>query len=139
MHVERVASVAGHDVPSVGTRWVAGLVASLVERQAPASVVMLNTGAARDVADQIEKAGVEVMSVSGADWSAASVRYRDELAAGTWVHRLGPELAQAASAADWRNGWTAGPGGPVSAWTSGTLAGWGFDHAPAPAGKFWMG
>lgn len=139
MHVERLAAVAGHEVPTVGTRWVAGLVSAFVERNKPAAVAVLNVGSARDIADQLETAGIEVLRVSQADWSAASVRHRDELAAGSWLHRLGPELAGAAAAVDWRNGWVAGPGGPVSAWTSGTLAGWGFDHAPAPAGRFWMG
>ena len=140
MHVEQIRETGGQTVPEVGTRWVAGLVAGFVERNKPAAVAVANVGASRDIADQLERAGVEVLKVSQADVSAACVRHRDELDAGSWFHRVNPVLTSAASHVEWSGReWVPGPGGPVSAFTSGTMAGWAFDHAPAPAGRFWMG
>lgn len=129
----------------VGTRWAAGVAAGVVERQRPVAVACANVGVARDIADQLERAGVEVLRVSQADLIAASVRHRDELVEGKWFHRLTEvdgetrsPVTDAAEVVEWKgNRWVPGAG-PVSAWTSGTLAGWAFDHAPE-SGDFWMG
>lgn len=132
MHVEVVRA-------DVGTRWVAPFVAGVVERQRPARVAIGNVKAARDVADQLEAGGLEILKVSQADVSAASVRHRDELEAGTWWHRVVPELTDSARHVEFvAGGWRAGPSGPVSAWVSCTMAGWAMDHAPAET-SFWMG
>lgn len=138
MHVELIAR-------RVGTRWAAPEVAGIVERQKPAAVAVANVGVARDIADQLEAAGIEVLRISQADVAAASVRHRDELgpageAKGSWFHRLSPELQDAAESAVWKAGKWAPGSGPISAWSSGTLAGWAYDHAPKPtSGRFVIG
>jgi hypothetical protein len=132
MHVEVIRA-------DVGTRWVAPFVAGVVERNRPAVVAIGNVKGARDVADLLEAGGLEVLKISQADVSAASVRHRDELEAGTWLHRVVPELTEAARHVEFvAGGWRAGPNGPVSAFVSGTMAGWAMDHAPVES-SFWMG
>lgn len=133
----------------VGTRWVASAVAGVVERQAKAgapvvAVAIPNVKGSRDVADQLEAAGIEVLKVAQADVYAADTRHRDELNAGTWLHSdpMREKLAQttgsartAAAVAVWRGRWTKGSA-PITALTSQTLAGWGYDHRPEDLGPF---
>jgi hypothetical protein len=134
-----------HDV---GTRWVAGFVAGLVERNDPLAVAVNNAGPARDVADELERAGVSLLRVLPWDYSAACTRHHDELNAGTWHHRGEVELTAAAGVVEWRK--LGGEGGrawarvaePITSLVASTLAGWAFDHAPEPEKplpQFWMG
>lgn len=135
MHVEMIRR-------DLGTRWVAGFVAGLNERQAPRAVAVPNVGSSRDVADQLELAGVPVIKVAQADVSAACVRHVDELKAKSWFHMHSPEAMDAAKYAVVGNGrvWTKEEQ-PVSAVLSQSMAGWAHDHAPVPEPEtnFWMG
>ena len=129
----------------LGTRWVGSYIVGLKERHAPSVIACNDAGPARDVADEIERAGVDILRVNAADYAASCQRHLDELKAGTWLHRGESELTAAAEATGWRKiglsrGWHS-TGSPITAWTSGTLAGWAADHAPVPAGpepRFWM-
>jgi hypothetical protein len=151
MHTELVKSEqlgAGH---RLGTRWVPGFVAALAERQRPRAVAIANVGVARDIADQLapmlEDLGVELVLVSQADLSAASVRHVDEMSETPmprWRWMFSQEVHDAAQDAIEGRGrvWAKGPDGvPVSAVLSHTLAGWAHDHAPEPVKttSFWMG
>lgn len=120
----------------LGTRWAAGYIAGVVERQKPVAVAVNNAGPARDVADELDRAGVELLRVQAWDYAAACQRHHDELAAGTWFHRGEPELTQAAEVVAWRKvsesrAW-ARVDEPITTLVSSTLAGWAFDHAPEP-------
>lgn len=132
----------------VGTRWVAGRVAAIVERQSPVIVAIPNVKGSRDVADQLEASfegtDLEILKVAQADVFAADVRHRDELNAGTWLHSdpERPDLGQssgagraAAASAMWRSRWAKGSA-PITALTSQSLAGWGYDHKPEQLGPF---
>lgn len=132
---------AGHGLLEViehglGTRWTAAAVIGVCERQGVKRVTANNAGAARDVADEIERGGIEVQRVSGQDYAAACVRLHDELKAlrPTVKHYGQKDLVEAAGALGWRKlGQSVAfdsVGEPVSAWTSATLALWGADHPP---------
>lgn len=130
----------------LGTRWVAGYIAGVVERNAPLAVAVNNAGPARDVADELDRAGVALLRVKSWDYAAACTRHRDELDAGSWFHRGEPDLTAAASVVGLRTvgegrAW-ARPDEPITTLVSSTLAGWAFDHAPEPEKPlppFWMG
>lgn len=132
---------AGHGLVEViehglGTRWVAGAVIGVLERQGIRRVTANNAGPARDVADEIERAGYEVQRVSGSDYAAACVRLHDEMKAlRPSVRHYGQrDFVEAAPFVAWRKlgqslAFT-GVGDPVTTWTSATLALWGADHPP---------
>ena len=122
-----------------GIRWVKAYVLDRVAKAPDSFVTMANVGASRDVADELAAAGVPVVLVSQADLTAACGRHRSELAAGTWWHRASDVATKAAGAAGWVKAggghrWEQ-PGDSISALGAQTLAGWGSDHAPAPAPK----
>lgn len=129
-----------------GTRWVAGFAAGVAERQSPGLVaVPVVSSPGRELADALKAAGLPVLPVGVADWSAACVRHRSDMAAGRWVHGSSPDLidgfrhvVQQISGRSWR--WGRG-GGPVAVVEAATAAGWAFDHAPEPekTHDFWMG
>lgn len=132
MHVE-------HLTVEAGWRWVYGYVTERAERNDPVTVAIANVGAARDVADELEAKGVPVLRVGQADVAAAATRHRSELRSGSWFHALATPATAAAKAAGWEKSgggfrWTR-PGESISALGAQTLAGWGIDHAPAPAPK----
>lgn len=123
---------------SLGTRWVAAAVVGVLERQGLKRVTANNAGPARDVADEIERAGFEVQRVSAPDYAAASVRVHDELKAKptpTVMHygqkdlvdALGEHLTKRRLGASWA--WDT-DGEPVTPVTAGTLALWAADHPP---------
>lgn len=136
MHVE---SVVRRD----GIRWVREW---FLERETRRStpVAVVNVGAARDVADELEVAGVPVLRVSQADSAAAVSRHLQGLAAGLWWHRQNTDVTASAAAVGLRKAgggrvWDR-PGGSISYVGSQTLAGWAFDHAPeVKLTKFGMG
>lgn len=139
MHTELIQSEDLGSGRRLGTRWLTGFVVALAERHRPPAVAIPNTGPARDIADQLEEPlgalGVAVLRVSQADLSAASVRHQDELAERWWRFLFSQEVYDAAKWAVPGRGrvWAKGPEGvPVSAVLSQALAGWAFDHAPAP-------
>lgn len=120
-----------------GYRWVYEYVTERAERNDPATVAIANVGAARDLADELEAKGVPVLRVGQADVAAASTRHRSELRDGTWFHALATPATAAAKSAGWEKSgggyrWTR-PGESIAALGAQTMAGWGIDHAPAPA------
>lgn len=137
-----------------GASWVLAYVIGVIERQDIGAVAILNTGPARDIADQLEKAladlekPVELLRMSETDYAAACSRHKREQREKSWLHRGEKALATAAEHAVPRRvgakgrAWDKAEGGPsVAALGSNTLAGWACDHAPAPEPKtpFWMG
>ena len=89
MHVEHLHGEGG-------VRWIRDYVLRLTEEHQVRAVAMSNLGASRDVADELEDAGVTVLRVSQADVSAACSRHRSELRAGSWWHRINTEVTKAA-------------------------------------------
>lgn len=135
MHVEHLR--AGD-----GVRWVVAHASGVAERQNPRCVAVANVGPARDVADELEAAGVTVLRVSQADLSAACSRHTSELDEGSWWHLHSTEVTASAQAAALERGRWARTSGSVSLLGAQTLAGWAFDHAPEPEktlGRFRIG
>lgn len=118
----------------LGTRWVAGAVIGYMERNGIRRVTCNNAGPARDVADAIEQAGREVDRVSGSDYSAACVRFHEEIKATrpAVLHYGQADFVAAVPHLAWRK-LGAGlafdtNGEPITPVTSATLALWGADH-----------
>ncbi len=101
------------------------------DRHDPRTVALPNVGGARDLADELEAAKIPVERVSQADVSAACSRHKSELSEERWVHMPHEETAAAAAAAGWHLGRWSRPGDSISALGAQTMAGWGWDHAPA--------
>lgn len=120
----------------LGTRWVAAAVIGYLERHGLTRVTANNAGPARDVADTIEAAGFEVQRVSAPDYSAACVRFHEQLthAQPTVKHYGQKDLVDAFEHVGWRKLGQGlafeTTGEPISPVTSGTLALWGADHPP---------
>jgi hypothetical protein len=130
----------------LGTRWVAGAVVGILERQGISRVTANNAGPARDVADEIERAGItrpgepsrfEVQRVSAMDYAAACVRVYDELKVTprpTIQHNGAEDLVEAFRHTGRRNlgnSWAFdSTGEPITPVTSATLAVWAADHPP---------
>ncbi|HEY9416828.1 MAG TPA: hypothetical protein VIQ30_18890 [Pseudonocardia sp.] len=125
----------------LGTRWTAAAVIGVLEKQGLKRVTANNAGPARDVADEIERAGFEVQRVSAADYAAACVRVNDELKAKPdptvqhygqkdLVDAMGEQLTRRRLGASWAFDTD---GEPVTPLTAGTLALWAADHPPEPA------
>jgi hypothetical protein len=123
MHVEHLRHGDGY-------RWIIAHAEAVAGRQDPLSVAVANVGTARDVADELEAAGVPVLRVAQADVKAACSRHVSELEAGSWWHALNTEVTESAKAADLVRGAWARTAGSVSLVGAQTLAGWAFDHAP---------
>lgn len=123
-----------------GVRWVRGFVAERREMYEVRSVGVGNVKAARDVSDRLEADGAPVDAISQADVAAACVRHRTGMAEGSWRHS-GKAAAQvteavlAASSAQWRLSRWERASESISALGAQTLAGWAWDHAPAPVVK----
>ena len=131
----------------IGTQWVAGWVAARLERHDINQVATVAVGASRDVADALERAGVNVLKVQSWDYSAACSRHGEQLKDGLWKHRGEEALTSAARRARTRRVGAKGRAWdtddePITALESQTVAGWAFDHAPEPEKplpKFWIG
>lgn len=120
----------------LGTRWTASAVIGVLERQGIRTVWCNNAGAARDVADEIERAGYDVQRVGGSDYAAACARFHDEWTAEkpTLYHYGQSDFVEAAAHVGWRKLGQGlafeSVGEPITAITSSTLALWGEDHPP---------
>lgn len=127
-----------------GTRWVASYVKGVVTRQEPGAVAMrINSGADRDVADQLKALDVEVMGLPSTQVAAACERVEAELTAPrpTLTHPGAKVLTEAMRASGRRRSgggrvWAPRGEQPITAWDAYTLAVWGFDHMPAAPARF---
>lgn len=102
------------------------------------SVAVLASGAGRDLADHLERAGVAVQRVIPADYQAACTRVKTGLKSLTVLHRGQPSLDDAARTVQQRKvaggqGWT-GPGASVM--DAASLAVWAADHPTECVGRF---
>lgn len=102
------------------------------------SVAVLASGAGRDLADHLERAGVTVQRVIPADYQAACTRVKTGLKELTVLHRGQPSLDDAARTVQQRKvaggmGWS-GPGASVL--DAATLAVWAADHPTEIVGRF---
>jgi hypothetical protein len=131
MHVEAL-------MRQEGIRWVKPWLDRLTTK--PRTIAVGNVGPARDVADELETAGMPVLRVSQADLAAAVSRHRQELAAGTWWHRVNTDATASAAAVSLRNGRWDRPGDTIALVGSMSLSGWGVDHTDPEAAlsPFWM-
>ena len=126
-----------------GTRRVAPLVAGLDPRSVGV-VAVNNVGPGRDVADQLEAAGVEVLRVPAGDYAAACRRVSDGIeqdGSVVWTDDEQGHLVAALRGSLWRNlpsggrVWGASGGAAVTALPAGTLAVWAADHLPEEAAE----
>lgn len=122
-----------------GSSWAAARAAELVASNAGdnpvGAVTVLNSGPARNVADDLDRAGVPVLRVSAADYGAACADVEDQVADGRLTHDNDARLLAALRAAGWRRSggsrvWASNTGEPITVLDAHTLAVWGFDHMP---------
>ena len=122
----------------LGTRWVAAAAIGYLERQGLTRITCNNAGPARDVADTIERAGYDVQRVSAQDYSAACVRFHEQLtdARPAVLHYGQKDFVDAFDDLAWRKlgqGLAfATTGEPITPVTSATLSLWGADHPAEP-------
>lgn len=120
-----------------GTRWAAGDVRYLVENSEVSVVAGQSAGPARDLLDELERSGVEVLRLSQPDTAAAGSRFHDEFEAGSVLWDGSVAFSAAVAAAEpykVQSGivWRSATGAPVSTLQAGTVAVWAVDHAPEP-------
>lgn len=123
MHVEHLK---GAD----GVRWVVAHARDVAGRQDPVCIGVANVGPARDVADELEAAGLPVLRIAQADVKAACSRHTSELEAGSWWHAQNVDVTDSAQGAGQVRGQWARTDSSVSPIGAQTLAGWSYDHAP---------
>lgn len=121
-------AVVEHVRADSGTAWIVNDCKSMPD----AGVFAVNaTGAGRDIADALERAGLEVLRIPQATTTAASSALVRGVTGGTVKHRKQPQLQASVEVASTQRvggGW---------AWTAGTplagacLALWAADHLPA--------
>lgn len=119
----------------LGTRWTAGAVIGVLERQGISRVTVNNAGPARDIADEIERAGFQVDRVTAPDYAAACVRFNDEIKAmpvPTILHYGQADFVDAVPFLAWRRlgqslAFTT-HSEPITPVTAATLAVWAADH-----------
>lgn len=129
-----------------GTRWLAAEVVRLVEDGKVPTVAINDAGAAKDIADELERLEVEVLRVGYSDFSAACTRWWDELhntdpdgrPAPTVQHCGHPRFVDAVATVR-RVKVRAGAAWvfrhdiePIPAVISNVLSVWAFDHLPEP-------
>lgn len=120
-----------------GTAWVPALILELIEANEVGAVAFRSTGPGRDLADALERAGVEVLKVAGPDYTATCQRFKAGIASLRWAHRGQPSLDEAVRASRTKksgNGWVwDGDCVPLHA---ASLAVWAFDHPGDQLGTF---
>lgn len=121
-----------------GVDWLARRLLDLIDTRRPSAVVVDRAGPAGAVADDLDQAGAELVTVTPAQYAAGCVQLMDGLRARTVRYRAHPALDQAADAAVPRpigdGMWAWGrrkSGGPICAVVALTLALWGDAHRPA--------
>lgn len=126
-----------------GTRWLAKYVHDVVIRQNPGAVVVNNAGPARDIADELERMGVDLLRLPAGDYAAACARLGDEIEAPipTVAIRGEKDLLDAVHAAARRRlsggaAWDRRGEDPITTLVAHTLALWGADHMTAAVPRF---
>jgi len=127
-----------------GAEWLPDRLIELVERWRPRAVGFDAAGPALDVADRLERAGIELVGTKAKEYAAACAGLLDAIVADPPAVRIRPHAAlDAAAAAAARR--TLGDAWAwarrlssvsISPLTAGTVALWTFDHAPADLGDF---
>lgn len=122
-----------------GDAWLPGRLRELAASWRPVAIGYDKAGPARDVADELTRGGLELQGTSTAEYVAACAAFLAAVKNGRMQHPGRPALDEAVAAAATR------PLGDSWAWsrrtsaesiaplTAATLAGWTFDHKPAPA------
>jgi hypothetical protein len=130
------------DTNEAGASWVPGRLVELRDRWQPLSISYDAAGPALDVADEATRLGVELEAIKARDYAAACNAMLRGLTDGTVRYRPHPKLDDAAAAAGRRalgDSWAWGrrlTSVSLSPLTGGTVALWGWEHAPAPTGPF---
>jgi hypothetical protein len=128
--------------PGVG--WVADRVVELVERWRPRAVFYDAAGPALDVADVLERRGVELVGMKAREYAAACAGLYDALVAEPPAVQIRPhgDLDAAAAAAARRtlgDAWAWGrrqSSTSIATLTAATVALWAYDHAASDLGVF---
>jgi hypothetical protein len=120
--------------------WVPAFVQELRAKR-PVAAIGHNGGPAADVADELERAGVELVGLGPRDYATACGQVLRTILDGQLEHRSQPTLEAAVAAAAkrdlgdgmaWSRRESAASIAPLVAATAAT---WAFDHAPAPMAK----
>jgi hypothetical protein len=127
-----------------GVGWVADRVVDLVEKWRPRAVYFDAAGPALDVADVLQRRGLDLVGLKAREYAAACAGLLDALVADPPAVQIrpNPDLDAAAAAAARRtlgDAWAWGrrqSTTSISTLTAATVALWAYDHAPAELGVF---
>lgn len=130
-----------------GSAWLAGRLAALAGRDDSAGVIMLRTGPDGPIADELDRLGVELHTLTVNEYAIACESWWRRLTAGVLQHRPHPQHDASIANAVRRtigDGWVWGrraSAGPIPELIAGTLADWLDLHRPEPAGApmIWTG
>lgn len=128
-----------------GSSWAADKAAERVVELAESNaggnpvgaVTVISAGPARNIADELDRAGVPLLRISQTDYGAACAAVEDQLGDGRLTHDNDGRLIAAFRAVGWRRMggsrvWASNTGEPITVLDSHTLAVWGVDHMPEP-------
>lgn len=124
-----------------GTGWLADRVAALAARWRPLAIGHDQAGPAGDVADELRRRGVELVSTTAREYAAACASFLAAVTDRRVEHRGQDALDDAVAAAAQRplgDAWAwsrRGSAGSIAPLVAATLAAWAFDHKPAPAAR----
>lgn len=129
----RVDVVEHHD----GDAWVARRVKALAEKWRTGPVGYNGAGGALDIADTLDRAGVQLRRVDAREYGAACAGFLSDVLNGRMAHGGQPALDAAVEAAAQRTlgdaGWAWShrhAAGSIAALEAATVAGWTYDHRP---------
>lgn len=124
-----------------GDEWLVRRLLELRDRWRPIAIGHDDSGAARDIGDELRRGGVDLVATTSRDLAAACAGFLSAVRNGRMEHLGQPALDDAVEVAATRpvlDGWAWSrrtSAGSIAALTAATVAGWAFDHRPPPAEK----
>ena len=125
-----------------GTGWLAQRVRELSTRWRPVGIGYDRAGPAVDVADELQRGGLQLQPTNGAEYAAACVAFLSGITERRTTHPGRAALDDAVGAAATRplgdGGWAWArrhSSASIAPLVAATVAGWTFDHRPPPAAR----
>lgn len=125
-----------------GTGWLVEAVRGLAERQRPVAIAYDRAGPCVAVGDELIRGGLQLHAVPAAEYAAACVAFLSAATDRRLQHPARPSLDDAVAAAATRplgdGGWAwarRASSSSIAPLVAATLAGWTYDHRPAPAAR----
>lgn len=129
--------IESHD----GDSWLADRVVQLRDKWRPLAVGHDDSGPARDIADELQRRGVELIATNSRELATACAAFLSSVRNARMEHHGQPALDDAVEVAAQRplgDGWAwsrRSSAGSIAPLTAATVAGWAYDHRPPPMEK----